>query len=180
MVPARVSVLPDTPPGPSSAQNMDQDLLGVAKTLGGECHIHKSPIISDDPEVTINKELDLPNIVGFSADFIEEVQRVGGNSLELCSRLLRSHSSEDLGFRAGQLCSTPEQLAFYKNTLDAGPMVSRWLEYGYEIPFSSVPTDQLSAPNNKSCRDNLSFARAEIQNQVKMGVCLRWIGSQRK
>ena len=153
---AQDTVIPDTPPGPSSARHMDQDLLGVAKTPGGECHFHKSPT-SDDFEVTVRT--DLTNIVGFTADFIEEVQRVGGNSIDLCHRLLRSHNSEDIGFCAGQLCSTPEQLDFYKNTLDAGPMVTRWLETGYEIPFSSVPTNQLSAPNNKSCRDNLNFAR---------------------
>ena len=170
MVPSRVSSLLDTSPGSSSAGHKDQDLLGVVKTPGGECQIHKSPTLSDVSEVTNNNKLDLPNIVGLPADFIEEVQRVGGNSAELCARLLRAHSSEDLGFKAGQLCSTPEQLAFYKQELNAGPMVSRWLEYGYEIPFSSIPTNQLSAPNNKSCRDNLSFARAEVQNQVKMGV----------
>ena len=151
MIPARVSPLPDTPPGPSSARHTDQDLPGVVKPPGGECHIHQSPTLSDVPEVTINNKLDLPNIVGLPADFIEEVQRVGGNSVELCAKLLRAHSSEDLGFKAGQLCSTPEQLAFYKQELNAGPMVSRWLEYGYEIPFSSIPTEQLSAPNNKSC-----------------------------
>ena len=110
----------------------------MAKTPGGECHLNKSPT-SDNFDVTVNSSLS--ELVGFSADFFKE----------LCHRLLRSHSSEDLEFRAGQLCSTAEQLHFYKHTLDAGPMVSRWLETGYEIPFSTVPAHQLSAPNNKSC-----------------------------
>ena len=112
----------------------------------------------------------LSEMIGFSPEFVMEVEKVGGDSMELCHRLLRSHSSEDLEFRAGQLCSTAEQLHFYKHTLDAGPMVSRWLETGYEIPFSTVPTNQLSAPNNKSCQQNLVFAREEIKNQVRMGV----------
>ena len=72
----------------------------MAKTPGGECHFNKSPT-SDDFDVTIRT--DQNNLVGFTVDFIEEVERVGGNSSELCHRLLRSHSSEDIGFRAGQL-----------------------------------------------------------------------------
>ena len=109
-------------------------------------------------------------MIGFTPEFMAEVDKVGGESLELFHRLLRSHSSEDLDFRAGQLCSTAEQLHFYKHTLDTGPMVSWWLETGYEIPFSTVPAHQLSAPNNKSCRDNIVCAREEIQHQVRMGV----------
>ena len=41
---------------------------------------------------------------------------------------------------------------------------------GYEIPFSSVPTQPLSTPNHKSMLDNLAFAEAEIDRQVSMGI----------
>ena len=80
MFPTRVSVLPDATPVPASARHKDQDLPGVVKPPGGECPIYQSPTLSDVEEVTIKDELDLPNIVGFPADFIEEVQRVGSNS----------------------------------------------------------------------------------------------------
>ena len=78
---------------------------------------------------------------------------------------------DDLGgFRAGRLCGTPEQLEFYTKILDAGPMVTRWLTTGYEIPFSKVPQKPLSAKNNKSCINNLDFAREELQRQVNCGI----------
>ena len=72
-------------------------------------------------------------------------------------------------FKAGQLHATPEKLEFYSKTLDACPMVTRWLSSGYEIPFTQVPTKSLSAKNNKFCYDNLQFAREELKRQVKCG-----------
>merc|ERR1711867_36193 len=78
---------------------------------------------------------------------------------------------QDLGsFKAGKLCSTAEQLEFYSKTLDAGPMVTRWLTTGYEIPFTQPPPKFISAKNNKSCINNLDFAREELQRQVKCGI----------
>ena len=74
------------------------------------------------------------------------------------------------GFRAGRLCGTPEQQEFYIKILDAGPMVTRWVTSGYEIPFSKVPKKPLSAKNNKSCFNNLDFAREELQRQVNCGI----------
>ena len=49
-------------------------------------------------------------------------------------------------------------------------MVTLWLTTGYEIPFTQVPTKFLSAKNNKSCYDNLQFAREELCRQVKSGI----------
>ena len=86
-------------------------------------------------------------------------------------KLLNSFNLDDSGkFKAGQLCVKPEQLEFYSKTLDAGPMVTQWLSTGYEIPFTQVPTKMLSAKNNKSCFNNLAFAREELQRQVKCGI----------
>ena len=41
---------------------------------------------------------------------------------------------------------------------------------GYEIPFDSLPSANLSACNNKSMTVNLDFAKAEIARQVEMGI----------
>ena len=83
---------------------------------------------------------DLPEKLGFSPEFLEEIKAVGGNPHYLAERLLSAFNLDDLGgFRAGQLCGTPEQLDFYTNLLDAGPMVTCWLTTGYEIPFFKVP-----------------------------------------
>ena len=49
-------------------------------------------------------------------------------------------------------------------------MVSRWMETGYELPFSSIPPNPLSANNNKSLFSNINFAAEEIDRQVKMGI----------
>ena len=81
----------------------------------------------------------------------------------MAEKLLNTFNLDNSGsFRAGRLCSTAEQLEFYSKTLDAGPMVTRWLTNGYEIPFTKVPTKSLSAKNNKSCLNNLQFAREEL------------------
>ena len=129
----------------------------------------ESPIDVDDSDLDVTIS-NLPEKLGFSKEFQDELEKVGGSSQSLAVRLLESHDTETLGFKAGQLCATPEQLKFYTKTLDSGPMVTRWLTSGYEIPFSKVPTAPLSARNNKSCRVNIDFARAEIKKQVSMGV----------
>ena len=49
-------------------------------------------------------------------------------------------------------------------------MVTRSLTTGYEIQFTQVPTKMLFAKNDKSCFDNLAFAREELQRQVKCGI----------
>ena len=96
---------------------------------------------------------------------------VGGNIHSLATKLLNSFNLDDSGkFKAGQLCAKPEQLEFYSKTLDAGPMVTRWLTTVYEILFTQVPTKFLSAKNNKSCYDNIQFAREELKRQVKCGI----------
>ena len=113
----------------------------------------------------------LPEKLSFSPEFQAELEAVGGNIHSLPTKLLNYFNLDNSGkFKAGQLCATPEQLEFYSKTLDAGPMVTRWLSSGYEIPFTQVPTKSLSAKNNKSCYDNLQFAREELKRQVKCGI----------
>ena len=101
-------------PGPAN-----WSLLGGAK-LPREVGTVTTPPITykDDYDVTI---ANLPEKLGLSPEFLEELAKVGGNGLDLCHKLLHSHSTEDKSFRAGQ------QHEFYFKTLDAGPMVSRWL-----------------------------------------------------
>lgn len=120
-------------------------------------NIIKSPTVSDDYyDMSTNN---LPVKLGFTPEFLAEVERVSDDSLQLCHKLLASHSLENSNFRAGQLCSTKEQLDFYTKTIDARPMVSRWLSTRYKIPFAKVPINCLSAMNNKSCSTIIAFAR---------------------
>ena len=105
----------------------------------------------------------LPEILGFSPEFQEELISVGGSVHSLAVKLLNSFHLDDMGsFKVGKLCSNPEQLEFYSKTLDAGPMVTCWLTSSYEIPFTKVPTKFLSARNNRSCINNIDFAREEL------------------
>ena len=105
----------------------------------------------------------LPEKLGFTPEFQEELKSVGGSVHSLAVKLFNSFHLDDTGsFKAGKLCSTPEQLEFYSKTLDAGPMVTCWLTSSYEIPFTKVPTKFLSARNNRSCINNIDFAREEL------------------
>ena len=147
----------------------DCPLLGGDKsTLETGAISYPFHIEVDDFDITV---ADLPEKLGFSPQFQEELKAVGDNPHYLAERLLNSFNLDDSGgFRAGLLCGTPEQLEFYTKILDAGPMVTRWLTTGYEIPFSKVPQKPLSAKNNKSCINNLDFAREELQRQVNCGI----------
>ena len=96
---------------------------------------------------------------------------MGVNLQSLATELINSHNLVDSReFKAGQLCSTPEQLDFYPKKLDAGLMVIWWLTTGYEIPFTQAPTKFLLAKNNKSCLNNLQFVREELKRQVNAGI----------
>ena len=65
----------------------------------------------------------------------------------MATKLLSSHQTDGGEFVAGQLCATEEQRKYYSQTLDPGPMVTHWMTSGYELPFSSIPPNPLSAPN---------------------------------
>ena len=137
-------------PGPA-----DCSLSGGVKTTS---EVGTDPPIHPDSEFDISVN-NLPEKLGFSVEFQAELKSMGGDVHSLATKLLNSFNLDDSGkFKAGQLCATPEQLEFYSKTLDAGPMVTRWLTTGYEIPFAKVPTKSLFAKNNKSCLNNLQFA----------------------
>ena len=157
----------ESAPVPDDSSPTVRDLVASAKTWPEVSA--ESPLDIDDSDLDITVS-NLPDKLGFTKEFQDELEKVGGSSQSLAARLLESHDTETLGFKAGQLCATPEQLKFYTQTLDAGPMVTRWLTTGYEIPFSKVPAAPLSARNNKSCRVNIDFARAELKRQVSMGI----------
>ena len=113
----------------------DSPLLGRDKSTL-ETGAISSPfnIKVDNFDITV---ADLPEKLGFSPQFLEELKAVGGNPHYLAERLLSAFNLDDSGgFRTGRLCGTPEQLDFYTKHLDAEPMVIRWLTTGYEIPFS--------------------------------------------
>ena len=113
----------------------------------------------------------MQSLIGLPQDFCEALDKLGGCSLTLATKLLSSHHSDGKGeFVAGKLCGTEAQKKYYSQTLDARPMVSRWMRSSYELPFASLPPTPLSAPNNKSLHDNLTFAIAEVGRQVKMGI----------
>ena len=59
----------------------------------------------DDFDITVT---DLPEKLGFSPEFLEEIKAVGGNPHYLAERLLSAFNLDDSGgFRAGRLCGTP-------------------------------------------------------------------------
>ena len=123
--------------------------------LGGDKSTPETGTVSPPSQTKVDNfditVANLPEKLGFSSEFREELKAVGGSPHDLAERLLNSFNLEDTGgFRAGRLCGTPEQLEFYTKILDAGPMVTCWLTTGYEIPFSKVPKKPLSAKNNKS------------------------------
>ena len=77
----------------------------------------------DDFDISVQN---LPEKLGFSPEFQEELVSIGGNVHSLAEKLLNSLPLDDSGhLRAGQLCSNPEQLEFYSKTLDTGPIVIR-------------------------------------------------------
>ena len=121
-------------------------------------------------EFTFDVSVNLQSLIGFPPDFCEALESLGGCSLTLANKLMSSHESDNGEFKAGKLCGTEAQRKFYTQTLDVGPMVSRWMTTGYELPFNSVPPTPLSASNNKSLSTNIDFARAEIVRQVNMGI----------
>ena len=113
--------------------------------------------------------MDLQSLIGLPRDFCEALDKLGGSSLALATKLMSNHHSDGSGeFVAGKLCGTEAQKRYYSQTLDAGPMVSRWMRTGYELPFASIPPTPMSASNNKSLFVNITFARAEVGRQVKM------------
>ena len=61
----------------------------------------KSPTVSDDDDYDVSIK-NLPEKLGFTPDFLAEVEIVGGDSLQLYHRLLASHLSEGSTFRASQ------------------------------------------------------------------------------
>ena len=120
----------------------------------------------------------LPELLGFSKEFQEAYASVGGSVHTLAEKLLDSHSSENSNFVAGRLAHTEEQKRFYIETLDAGPMVSRWIEKGYNIPFDSVSSGYLSAPNNKSSIEYIDFVQ-KLQIRSLWDFLVKSLGDRR-
>ena len=159
-----------TDPGATAGTPPDDQLPADGKDLGDEVLTSSEVSVSPGYDDTYDISVNLQSLVGLPPDFCESLESLGGCSLSLAQKLMSSHESDNGEFKAGQLCGTEAQRKFYTQTLDAGPMVSRWMTTGYELPFNSVPPTPLSASNNKSLNTNLEFARAEIERQVKMGI----------
>ena len=97
----------------------------------GDCHLSdgikpSSEVGTNSPLKEVDENFDitisnLPEKLGFSAEFQEELTLVGGNVEFLAKKLLKSHDLSDRKFfQEGKLCSTPKKLAFYTKTLDVG------------------------------------------------------------
>ena len=134
-------------PRPSSSAMVPG--LPDCSLLGGVKSTHEAGTLSPPSQSKVEdfdiSVANLPEKLGFTPEFQEELKSVGGSIHSLAEKLLNSFNLDDTGrFKAGKLCSTPEQLKFYSKTLDAGPMVVCWLTTGYEIPFTKVPTKFLS------------------------------------
>ena len=95
-----------------------------------------NPPIHPDSEFDISV-INLPEKLGFSVEFQAELKSMGGDFHSLATKFLNSFNLDDSGkFKAGQLCATPK---YCSKILDAGPMVTRWLTTGYEIPSPRYP-----------------------------------------
>ena len=146
-------------------------LPAEGRDLTGEVHTPCEVSVTPDYDDLFDVSVSLQSLIGLPPDFCEALESLGGCSLSLATKLMSSHDTSGSGeFVAGQLCGTEEQRKFYSQTLDAGPMVSRWMRSGYELPFATIPPIARSASNNKSLFTNITFARAEIVRQVKMGI----------
>ena len=51
----------------------------------------KTPTLNENFDINISS---LPEKLGFTPEFLEEVEKVGGKGLELCWKLLSSHLME--------------------------------------------------------------------------------------
>ena len=136
-----------------------RDLLGEVSTPGKVC---VTPPLYD-PEFDIL--IGLPELIGFPKEFCEALEKVGGCSLSLATKLLSSHQTDGGEFVAGQLCATEEQRKYYSQTLDAGPMVTRWMTTGYELPFSSIPPNPL--PAKRLCTLTLASLLHKLIDRLK-------------
>ena len=116
---------PRPTPSPPVPGLPDCSLLGGDKSTPETGAISPpSNIEVDNFDITV---ANLPEKLGFSSEFRDELKAVGGNPHYLAERLLNLFNLDDTGgYRAGCLCGTPEQLEFYTKILDAGPMVTRW------------------------------------------------------
>ena len=97
-------------PGASSEPAQVPADYSTARQLGAGAKTEpqvsaESPIDVDDNELDVTIS-NLPEKLGFSKEFQEELEKMGGNSQSLAVRLLESHDTETLGFKAGQLCAT--------------------------------------------------------------------------
>ena len=104
---------------------LDCSLLGGDKsTLEIGAVSPPSNIEVEDFDITV---ANLPEKLGFSSEFWDELKVVGENPHYLAERLLSSFNLDNSGgLRAGQLCGTPEQLDFYTKYL----MQDLWLLVG--------------------------------------------------
>ena len=141
-----------------------RNLLGEVSTSTEVC---APPSFDKLFDMTVSPQ----SLIGLPSEFCEILEKLGGSSLDLAAKLMSRHHCDGSGeFVAGKLFGTEAQKRYYSQTLDAGPMVSRWSRTGYELPFASIPPNPLSASNNKSHYDNITFARAEVGRQVKMVI----------
>ena len=148
---------PSPRPTSVSVPGLADFFLSGGVKFTSEVGTNPPPLPSSEFDITV---ANLPEKLAFPPEFQEELVAVGGNVHSLAVKMLNSFNLDGSGkFKAGQLCVKPEQLEFYSKTLDACPMVTRWLATGYEIPFTQVPTKMLSAKNNKSCYAKFAFAR---------------------
>ena len=57
---------------------------------------------------------------------------------------------------------------FWLNTLKPNKLVRDTIEYGYSLPFDSIPPPSYE-PNNKSARDDMQFVRKEVKRLSDLG-----------
>ena len=83
---------------PDDSSFTERDLAASAKTWPEVSA--ESPTDIDDIDLDVTAS-NLPDKLGFTKEFQDELERVGGSSQSLAARLLESHDTGTIGFKAG-------------------------------------------------------------------------------
>ena len=57
--------------------------------------------------------------------------------------------------------------------LGASWMVQDWVDFGYNLRFSSFSPTNINTPNNRSALEQLTFLKAEIDQWLKLSILER-------
>ena len=104
-----------------------------------------------------------------SGSFSYLVEDCQDSDFELVQSL--TNEADYFGRRLTTNCAVPGNIHrekyrdFWLNVLKPSKLVRDTIEYGYSLPFASIPPPSWE-PNNKSAREDMVFVRKEVQRLV--------------